>query len=145
RRRAGASQAAMAARLGISVSYLSQIENNDRPITDIVLLALAREFPLEAFGGEDETAALLRTLDAATDSSVPAGRLSEADVRRGREQQPLLARRMVALHDAWRRSQEQLRVLDDRFDSGTPGTAPLPWEEVRDWFQTEGNYIDAID
>lgn len=145
RRRAALPQAAMAARLGISVSYLSQIENNDRPITDIVLIALAREFPLESFGGSDETAALLRTLDAATDSSVPADRVDEADVRRGLDQQPLLARRMVALHDAWRRSQEQLRVLDDRFDSGSGDAAPLPWEEVRDWFQAEGNYIDAID
>ncbi|MES2988970.1 MAG: short-chain fatty acyl-CoA regulator family protein [Pseudomonadota bacterium] len=145
RRRAAIPQAAMAARLGISVSYLSQIENNDRPITDIVLIALAREFPLEAFGGAEETAALLRTLDAATDSSVPADRMDEADLRRGIEQQPLLARRMVALHDAWRRSQEQLRVLDDRFDSGSGDAAPLPWEEVRDWFQAEGNYIDAID
>lgn len=145
RRRAAIPQAAMAARLGISVSYLSQIENNDRPITDIVLLALAREFPLEAFGEAGETGALLRTIDAATDSSVPADRLAEADVRRGMEQQPLLARRMVALHDAWRRSQEQLRVLDDRFDSGSGDAAPLPWEEVRDWFQAEGNYIDAIE
>ncbi|RYD47122.1 MAG: XRE family transcriptional regulator, partial [Sphingomonadales bacterium] len=145
RRRLPLSQAAMAARLGISVSYLSQIENNDRPITEIVLLALAREFPLEAFGETGETSALLRTIDAATDTSVPADRLAEADVRRALEQQPLLARRMVALHDAWRRSQEQLRVLDDRFDSGSGGAAPLPWEEVRDWFQAEGNYIDAID
>lgn len=145
RRRVGLSQAAMAARLGISVSYLSQIENNDRPITDIVLVALSREFPLEAFGDAADSSALLRTIDAATDASVPAERIEEADVRRGIEQQPLLARRMVALHDAWRRSQEQLRVLDDRFDSGSTGTAPLPWEEVRDWFQAEGNYIDAID
>ena len=145
RRRVGHSQAAMAGRLGISVSYLSQIENNDRPITDIVLVALAREFPLEAFGDAADSAALLRTIDAATDASVPAERMEEADVRRGIEQQPLLARRMVALHEAWRRSQEQLRVLDDRFDSGSSGAAPLPWEEVRDWFQAEGNYIDAID
>lgn len=145
RRRVGLSQAAMAARLGISVSYLSQIENNDRPITDIVLVALSREFPLEAFGDAADSAALLRTIDAATDASVPAERIEEADIRRGIEQQPLLARRMVALHDAWRRSQEQLRVLDDRFDSGSTDAAPLPWEEVRDWFQAEGNYIDAID
>ena len=145
RRRVGLSQAAMATRLGISVSYLSQIENNDRPITDIVLVALSREFPLEAFGDAADSAALLRTIDAATDASVPAERIEEADVRRGIEQQPLLARRMVALHDAWRRSQEQLRVLDDRFDSGSTDAAPLPWEEVRDWFQAEGNYIDAID
>jgi hypothetical protein len=147
RRRLSISQAAMAARLGISVSYLSQIENNDRPITDIVLLALAREFPLEAadIGGESETSALLRTIDAASDTSVPADRIEEAEVRRGLEQQPLLARRMVALHDAYRRTQEQLRVLDDRFDSGSSDAAPLPWEEVRDWFQAEGNYVDAID
>lgn len=145
RRRTGLSQATMAARLGISVSYLSQIENNDRPITDIVLVALSREFPLEAFGDVDESASLLRTIDAATDAGVPAERMGEADVRRGIEQQPLLAKRMVALHEAWRRSQEQLRVLDDRYDSGSTDAAPLPWEEVRDWFQAEGNYIDAID
>src|SRR5688500_137192 len=41
----GISQVAMAARLGISVSYLSQIENGDRPITPAVLTALARTFP----------------------------------------------------------------------------------------------------
>ncbi len=147
RRRLRISQAAMAQRLGISVSYLSQIENNDRPITDGVLLALAREFPVEAaeINGEGGTAALLRAIDAATDSSVVADRIDEVDVRRGIEQQPLLARRMVALHDAYRRSQEQLRVLDDRFDTGSGDAAPLPWEEVRDWFQAEGNYIDAID
>eukprot|EP00741_Cyanophora_paradoxa_P009059 tig00001467_g8772.t1 len=117
----------MAGRLGISVSYLSQIENNDRPITDIVLVALSREFPLEAFGDVDESASLLRTIDAATDAGVPAERMGEADVRRGIEQQPLLAKRMVALHEAWRRSQEQLRVLDDRYDSGSTDAAPLPW------------------
>ncbi|WHU03616.1 short-chain fatty acyl-CoA regulator family protein [Sphingomonas sp. NIBR02145] len=145
RKRAGISQAAMAARLGISVSYLSQIENNDRPITDIVLVALSREFPLEPFGDAESSISLLRTIDAATDASVPAERMEESDVRRGIEQQPLLARRMVALHEAWRRSQEQLRVLDDRYDSGSSDAAPLPWEEVRDWFQAEGNYIDAVD
>lgn len=147
RRRLGLSQAAMASRLGISVPYLSQIENNGRPITDVVLLALAREFPIEAadIGTEAETSALLRTIDAATDTSIPAHALSEPDVRRGLEQQPLLARRLVAVHEAWRRSQEQLRVLDDRFDTGASEAALLPWEEVRDWFQAEGNYIDAID
>lgn len=147
RRRLNLPQASMAQRLGISVSYLSQIENNDRPITDAVLLALAREFPLEAaeINGEGGTATLLRAIDAGTDSSVPADRLDESDLRRGIAQQPLLARRMVALHDAYRRSQEQLRVLDDRFDTGSSDAAPLPWEEVRDWFQAESNYIDAVD
>ena len=40
-----------AARLGISVSYLSQIEANQRPATSRVLLALTQTFdaPIEAF------------------------------------------------------------------------------------------------
>lgn len=147
RRRLGLSQATMAGRLGISVPYLSQIENNDRPITDLVLAALARAFPLEAaeFGQDAAGATLFRAIDAATDSSVTADMMDEADVRRALDQQPLLARRLVAVHEAYRRSQEQLRVLDDRFDTGASDAAPLPWEAVRDWFQAQGNYIDALD
>lgn len=145
RTRIACSQAAMAERLGISVSYLSQIENNSRPITDVVLLALAREFPHESFHENGDGALWPRFVDAATDAAVPTDRIVDTDLRRALEQQPLLARRTVALHDAWRRSQEQLRVLDDRFDTGSSDTAPLPWEEVRDWFQAAGNYIDNVD
>jgi len=143
----GLSQAALAARLGISVSYLSQIENNDRPVTSAVLVALAREFPSEwaALGEDDSVAVLLGALDAATDTSVPRDRLDEDSLRRAIEQQPQLARRLVAVHEAYRRSQEQLRVLDDKVESGAGSAAQLPWEEVRDWFQAEGNYLDALD
>lgn len=42
RRTHALSQAQAAARLGISTSYLSQIENGDRPLTELVLAALAR-------------------------------------------------------------------------------------------------------
>ncbi|KAI1692939.1 putative transcriptional regulator (DUF2083) domain-containing protein [Ditylenchus destructor] len=52
---------------------------------------------------------------------------------------------MVAIHDAWRRSQAQLRVLDDKVESGGGAAGSLPWEEVRDWYQAEGNYIDILD
>ena len=47
--RAGRSlkQADMALRLGISVSYLSQLESDDRPLTPALLEILARDFPLD--------------------------------------------------------------------------------------------------
>ena len=67
RKQLGLPQAAMAARLGVSVSYLSQIENEERPLTPPVLIALTREFP-ELWGnvGEDEsTADLVRAIDEA--------------------------------------------------------------------------------
>ncbi len=147
RKQAGLPQAAMAQRLGVSVSYLSQIENEERPLTPPVLIALTREFPQAwADVGEDHSVSdLVRAIDASTDSSIAGDPLPEIAVQRGLEKHPALTRRMVALHDAWRRSQAQLSVLDDKVESGAGGGGALPWEEVRDWYQAEGNYIDAID
>lgn len=61
RRREGLNQAGMAARLGVSPSYLNLIERNQRPITARVLMALLSEFRFdprtlradEAIGGVD--------------------------------------------------------------------------------------------
>ncbi|PZU09650.1 short-chain fatty acyl-CoA regulator family protein [Sphingomonas sp.] len=147
RRRLSLSQAAMAQRLGLSISYLSQIENDDRPLTGPVLLSLARVFP-QAWGdldASDEDALLIEAMEAAADPTVPQAGLDEEALRRGVRQQPLLARRMVALHTAYLRAQDQLRVLDDRIETGSAAGGPLPWEEVRDWFQASGNYVDPID
>lgn len=137
----------MAKQLGVSVSYLSQIENEERPLTPPVLIALTRQFP-EQWGeiGQDHSIAdLARAIEAGTDASIGGDALDEAAVQRGVEKHPALTRRLVALHDAWRRSQAQLRVLDDRVESGAPRGGSLPWEAVRDWFQAEGNYVDAVD
>ncbi|MGK6320924.1 helix-turn-helix domain-containing protein [Sphingomonas sp. DT-204] len=146
RARLGVSQAEVAAELGISVPYLSQIETNDRPLTPPVMLALARAYPDQwgALTGIDE-ALLVAAAAAADDRGIADARLSEDMLRRAAEQQPELARRMVAIHAAYRRSQEQLRLLDDTVEAGTGETSRLPWEEVRDWFHTRGNYIDALD
>ena len=147
RARLSLSQTRLSQQLGISTSYLSQIESGDRPITGGVLAALARAFPLDwvDVAPEDESAALVAAMAAGTDPSVPAAMIDDDAVRRGVRQQPLLARRMAALHAALQRTQEQLRVLDDRVDAGGSQPVPLPWEEVRDWFQGSGNYIDALD
>ncbi len=147
RTRLGASQAEVAASLGISVPYLSQIETNDRPLTPPVLVALARAYPEHwaDVAGVDE-ALVVAAAAAATDASVPDARIADADVlRRAAEQQPELARRLTALHTAYARAQEQIRVLDDRVDTRGGEASQLPWEEVRDWFHTQNNYIDVLD
>jgi XRE family transcriptional regulator, fatty acid utilization regulator len=144
RKRYGYNQTALAERIGLSVSYLSQIETNDRPLTDAVLIALTREFPRDWADFDVTTPmALMADLavamrDAGGNSSLPANELSRLV-----DQQPLIARHIIATHAELRRTQEQLRSLDDAFDSGS--ATPLPWEEVRDWFNAEGNYIDAVD
>lgn len=142
----GLSQSAMAARLALSVSYLSQIESDDRPMTDAVLAAFARAFPDDwaEIGADDHAALVARAAAAASDPTVP-GELEEAALLRGVARQPLLAERLAAVHDAYRRSQDQLRSLDDALERGQGGGAPLPWDEVREWFHDAGNYVDAID
>ncbi|MCE2843319.1 MAG: helix-turn-helix domain-containing protein, partial [Novosphingobium sp.] len=51
-------QAELAARLAISTSYLSQLENDDRPLTPALIERLSRAFPLdwrEIGAGDAET------------------------------------------------------------------------------------------
>lgn len=146
RRELAVSQAVMAARIGVSVSYLSQMENGDRPVTRAVLSTLASAFPAHwaVIDGGEEAALIVDAMEASSDPSVD-GTLSADVVLRAVQRQPLLSRRLVALHAAYKRTQEQLRVLDDRIESGSGGGGQLPWERVRDWFHTERNYIDPLD
>jgi len=141
------SQSEMAARAGISVSYLSQIETDGRPLTAAVALAFAGAFPTDWSGiDEDEDARLLAGLaEAAAEPLLPEPPPAPDVLARAIEQQPGLARRFVALHAAWRRAEDQLQRLDDAYDSGAPTGGRLPWDEVRDWFHDAGNYVDPID
>ena len=143
----GVSQTVMAAKLGISVSYLSQIETGDRPISDAVLATLGRAFPFDwsRVSDVEDDNLLVRAVQAGGDPTVPLDFLDEQAVIRGAQQQPRLVRRMAAIHAAYQRSQEQLHVLDDRIAASAGEAGLLPWEEVRDWFQAEGNYVDLLD
>ncbi|MEP6786697.1 MAG: short-chain fatty acyl-CoA regulator family protein [Sphingomonadales bacterium] len=141
------SQAAMADRVGISVSYLSQIESDDRPMTAAVLVAFSRAFPADwaDIVSDDDANLLIDTVNAVRDVTIPGPELSDEEIQKALLRQPQLARRLVATHHAYRRSQEQLRSLDDAFDRQGAPSSTLPWEEVRDWFHAEGNYSDRID
>ena len=92
----GLRQSEMAERLGISVSYLSQIEHDDRPLTPALLDILARHFPLDWNVDEDDgsTRRFAALREAAADPlfSQP---LSADQLIRIAEQQPALADRVV--------------------------------------------------
>ncbi|MDO7844106.1 short-chain fatty acyl-CoA regulator family protein [Sphingomonas sp. CA1-15] len=144
RTRLSLTQAAMARRIGLSVSYLSQIESGHRPVPPRVLAALAAE-PWAPRDADDETRLVAEALEAASDPGIAAEPIDEPALRRAAQQQPRLARRLVATHQALLRAQEQLRILDDQLDSSASATDSLPWNAVRDWFNDASNYVDAID
>lgn len=139
-------QSEMAERLGISVSYLSQIEHDDRPLTPALLELLARLFPLDWNVDEDDTAtrrfAALR--EAAADPLF-ANPLSADQLARISEQQPALAEQFSALHQAYTEIGQRLLIVDEAMSADNAGGSRLPWEEVRDWFHNSGNYVDILD
>ncbi|HEX8309742.1 MAG TPA: short-chain fatty acyl-CoA regulator family protein [Chthoniobacteraceae bacterium] len=146
RTRLGLSQSAMATSIGLSVSYLSQLESDDRPMTDAVLAAFARAYPDDwaEISSDEHSTLLARAAAAANDPTIP-GPMPEDVLLRGVARQPLFADRLVAVHEAYHRSQDQLRSIDDAFERGTGRAVPLPWDEVRDWFHEAGNYIASLD
>jgi len=139
-------QSEMAQRLGISVSYLSQLENDDRPLSDALLDRLAREFPLDWQDlGADSTEKRLIALREASADPLFAEALAPEQLARIAEQQPAFAERFIALHEAYRRTGQRLEMVDEALAADNAGGARLPWEEVRDWFHFANNYVDPID
>jgi predicted transcriptional regulator/DNA-binding XRE family transcriptional regulator len=145
-------QAAFAERLGVSASYLNQIENGQRPLTAPVLLALAQAFSvsLSDFTQED-TERLIGDLKEALADPVFAGLAPNLqDLKNVAANVTWLAHAFLDLHIAFRRTTERMQMLDEAFSSGRAGTERkpgviLPYEEVRDFFHYRGNYIDRLD
>ena len=140
---AGLNQRAMATRLGLSVSYLSQLESGNRPLTAAVVAALAQHYPqaLAVIAGE-APARRLAALRAALSDPLLAP-LTADEAARFAEERPDLADRMIALHAAKRAAEERLAIAEETMTAGAG--ARLPWEAVRDWFHEAGNYVDRLD
>jgi XRE family transcriptional regulator, fatty acid utilization regulator len=142
----GLKQSEMSELLGISVSYLSQIEHDDRPLTPALLETLARDFPLDWQDFEEDAATrrLAALREAAADPLFP-NPLAAEQLARISEQQPALADQFIALHAAYRHAGQRLQIVDEALSSDNAGGNRLPWEEVRDWFHNAGNYVDVLD
>src|SRR5436305_1493771 len=125
---AGLNQRAMAARLGLSVSYLSQLETGERPLTPAVTTALARHYPqaLAAIEGEAPARRLAALGEALADPALTP--LDADEAARLAEERPAVADRLIALHAAKRAAEERLAIAEESMTTGTG--ARLPWEAV---------------
>ncbi len=147
RTRLGLTQKDFAARLGISLPYLNQMENNNRPVSTTVVLALASEFGLdvtELSAGDGER--LVSDMREALADPVFADNMPPlADLRLAASNAPGLARAFIELHQHYRQTHERLASLDEALGREDARARPSPWEEVRDFFHYCDNYIDAVD
>lgn len=145
----GLNQAALAERLGLSLSYTCQLENNQRPVTAAVLLKLSAAFRCDvsefAEGQDRRLVSELQSLFR--DRAVAPSDVTPADISRMVEQMPEMASALVGLYHRHLRLDEEYRQLVHRFygDQQHPPLTPLPHEEVRDFFNRRNNYIDSLD
>lgn len=144
-------QQALADRIGVSLSYLNQIENNQRPLTAAVLLKLNAAFGLDVqlFSGEDE-ARLVGELRAALADPGLGQSVALAEIKEIAANMPAVGRALVLLQKRLTRAQEEAAAFAARLGGGReePGAAPFlatPFEEVRDFFTARHNHVDALD
>jgi predicted transcriptional regulator/transcriptional regulator with XRE-family HTH domain len=140
-------QAAMAAMLGISISYLSQLENDDRPLTAKVKAALAQAFPLDwaAFDEREEEQLLGAFTFALAHPDVASAGMEAERIEKLHLQFPEFAARYVDLHRAYRQANERLNMIEEAIANDMTVQTRMPWETVRDWFHDAGNYVHGLD
>jgi hypothetical protein len=146
RQRLGLTQKDFAQKLGVSLPYLNQMENNNRPVSTSVVLALAQEFGFDvtelAIGDSERLVSDMREAlaDPLFSDAPPV-----ADLRLTASNAPALARAFLDLHRAYRQTHERLASLDEALGRADARGQASPWEEVRDFFHYCDNYIDAVD
>lgn len=139
-------QVELADALGISSSYLNQLEQNQRPLTVPVLLKINAVFGIDVqLFSEGEEARLITELrDALSDS---AESISVAEIRELAANMPAVGRTLIAQHRRYREAVERndamAAQLGDDWISGGP--ARQPFEQVRDYFYARHNHIEPLD
>lgn len=139
-------QIELATALGISSSYLNQLEQNQRPLTVPVLLKLNAAFGVDVqLFSEDEESRLITELRDSL--SEGAESISLAEIRELATNMPAVGRTLVALHRRYRealdRSEAMAAQLGDDWISDGP--ARMPFEQVRDFFYARHNHVEPLD
>jgi predicted transcriptional regulator/DNA-binding XRE family transcriptional regulator len=141
------SQSALAGRIGISSSYLSQIEADQRPLTRSLVLKVAEHFGVKPdYFAEAEDLRLATDVREAGGDPFFSSPMSMAEATAVVRAAPGVARGFLDLYRAYLALEEEHRSLQTQLASEQAGSASrFPYDEVRDWVQTNRNYFDDLD
>ncbi|GAA4668250.1 MULTISPECIES: short-chain fatty acyl-CoA regulator family protein [Amycolatopsis] len=142
------SQADAARLLEISPSYLNQIEHNARPLTVPVLLRITEAFGVDTeFFANNDTARLVADVREALLDEAVGVEATTSELNELATNLPAVAQALVKLHRSYRNAVETTAALVTENGMGLHGSAaaPLPHEEVRDFFYERENYVAELD
>ncbi|RLT94501.1 short-chain fatty acyl-CoA regulator family protein [Ketobacter sp.] len=145
------SQAELASRLGLSASYLNQIENDQRPLTVQVLLKLAGVFDVDLshFSEEEDDRLVAEIKDCLEDPLFENEKLPLTELKEIVTRSPAFARHFLSLYQSYHQSQQNYvglaeDVTGDEAVRSIEGPQ-FPYEETRDFFYYQNNYFDGLD
>lgn len=148
----GLTQVALARLLEISPSYLNQIEQNQRPLTVPVLLRISSALGVDVqhFSDDDEGRLIAELRDVLGDvgTATSGDAVSLAEIRELAIQMPAVARRLLDIDRRRREAEDRLVAYATRLGEarGAPlPAAPMPDEEVRDFFYSCHNHFPSLD
>jgi predicted transcriptional regulator/DNA-binding XRE family transcriptional regulator len=150
RRRGKLTQTDLAAKLGISPSYLNLIEHNQRQLPARLLVRVAQLLgvDLEVFADDDHTRLAADLQEVFGDPLFEEHEMTTGDVRELAEN-PGAARAVIALYQAYRGSVDSTRALAAKLYDGRDfqgmNPAHLPSEEINDVIQTNLNYFPELE
>lgn len=141
-------QTVLARALGISNSYLSQIEQNQRPLTVGLLLKLNAAFGVDVqIFSEGEEGRLITDLREALTEVGSGKEVSTAELRELSSNMPVVGHALVSLHRRYREEIERSEAMAARLGEDFLGNRParMPFEQVRDFFYARRNHIPELD
>lgn len=139
----GLTQQALAARLGISASYLNLIEHDQRAVTASLLIKLTEvlDVDLAALSGSAERQLEAGLREVLSDPMLGLETVPEQEVTTLAASAPNAARAVLALYRAWRVAREDSSGLA----LPTGRRILLPNEETRDFFHDRANHFPALE
>ncbi|APT83897.1 acetate metabolism transcriptional regulator RamB [Corynebacterium aquilae] len=154
RRERDLSQAQLANTLGLSASYVNQIEHDVRPLTVPVLHRITEAFGVDAtfFSRDDDSRLLAEIQDVMGDKELCPTPVELQELSEMVYNHPKLARVMVDMHRRYHTVRDKLSLATDTRNAPNPGeksttanALSMPHEEVRDFFYARQNYIGDVD
>lgn len=140
-------QAKFASQLGISTSYINQMENNQRHVTASVLMGLAEHYGVDiaSLSKQDGDRLIADLMECFADPVFNGKTPSAHELRLATQNSPAVARSLITLHQTLRRTSDRLAELDSTINYTGSIVEPTPYEEVRDYFHFINNYVHDLD
>jgi predicted transcriptional regulator/DNA-binding XRE family transcriptional regulator len=151
RSRHGLTQVALAAKLGISTSYLNLIEHNQRSLTVPLLLKLGQlfEVDLQDFAESDQAQLLADLTEVFGDALFEGHDVKPADLQDLVATSSELSRAVIALYRGYREAHAEANALAERVSEEgllrSREVVQLPAEEVTDFLQQNMNYFAELE